>query len=80
MEHLVCMALSSSGINSAFWNLEIKGIFLLCHNIMNFGDYIFHCLSSKYFTCRGGQTVAVVYFRAGYSPNDYPSESVSNIM
>ncbi|XP_010921962.1 glutathione synthetase, chloroplastic isoform X1 [Elaeis guineensis] len=23
----------------------------------------------------GGQTVAVVYFRAGYSPNDYPSES-----
>ncbi|XP_010921963.1 glutathione synthetase, chloroplastic isoform X2 [Elaeis guineensis] len=24
---------------------------------------------------KGGQTVAVVYFRAGYSPNDYPSES-----
>ncbi|KAJ0975681.1 hypothetical protein J5N97_017646 [Dioscorea zingiberensis] len=23
----------------------------------------------------GGQTVAVVYFRAGYSPNDYPSET-----
>ncbi|XP_073100259.1 glutathione synthetase, chloroplastic isoform X1 [Elaeis guineensis] len=23
----------------------------------------------------GGQTVAVVYFRAGYSPNDYPSQS-----
>ncbi|ONK78541.1 uncharacterized protein A4U43_C02F19910 [Asparagus officinalis] len=23
----------------------------------------------------GGHTVAVVYFRAGYSPNDYPSES-----
>jgi hypothetical protein len=23
-----------------------------------------------------GQTVSVVYFRAGYSPNDYPSEAV----
>lgn len=26
--------------------------------------------------CRDGQTVSVVYFRAGYSPNDYPSEAV----
>ncbi|KAF9618322.1 hypothetical protein IFM89_000957 [Coptis chinensis] len=26
-------------------------------------------------TCRGGQAVAVVYFRAGYAPADYPSES-----
>jgi hypothetical protein len=26
--------------------------------------------------CRGGQKVAVVYFRAGYTPNDYPSEAV----
>ncbi|KAL0911205.1 hypothetical protein M5K25_019327 [Dendrobium thyrsiflorum] len=26
----------------------------------------------------GGQIVAVVYFRAGYSPNDYPSESEWN--
>ncbi|RZC81275.1 hypothetical protein C5167_043839 [Papaver somniferum] len=24
---------------------------------------------------RGGQAVAVIYFRAGYTPNDYPSES-----
>ena len=28
-------------------------------------------------TCRGGKAIAVVYFRAGYAPNDYPSESVS---
>ncbi|KAH0454340.1 hypothetical protein IEQ34_016264 [Dendrobium chrysotoxum] len=30
------------------------------------------------FTIIGGQIVAVVYFRAGYSPNDYPSESEWN--
>lgn len=27
--------------------------------------------------CRGGQIIAIVYFRAGYGPTDYPSESVS---
>lgn len=26
--------------------------------------------------CRDGRTVAVVYFRAGYAPTDYPSEAV----
>ncbi|KAF3454415.1 hypothetical protein FNV43_RR04862 [Rhamnella rubrinervis] len=25
--------------------------------------------------CVGGQEIAIVYFRAGYTPNDYPSES-----
>lgn len=39
-------------------------------------------LNEKYVTslccCSGGQAVAVVYFRSGYSPTDYPSESVSN--
>lgn len=29
-------------------------------------------------SCRDGQATAVVYFRAGYTPRDYPSESVSN--
>jgi hypothetical protein len=28
--------------------------------------------------CSNGQEVAVVYFRAGYTPVDYPSESVSD--
>ena len=31
----------------------------------------------KLCTCRGGKAIAVVYFRAGYTPDDYPSESVS---
>ena len=31
-----------------------------------------------FFYCSNGQAVAVVYFRAGYTPADYPSESVSN--
>ena len=31
----------------------------------------------KLCTCRGRKAIAVVYFRAGYTPNDYPSESVS---
>jgi glutathione synthase len=26
--------------------------------------------------CRDGKKVAVVYYRAGYTPNDYPSEAV----
>ncbi|KAK7821519.1 glutathione synthetase [Quercus suber] len=29
----------------------------------------------EHFFCMGGKTIAVVYFRAGYAPNDYPSES-----
>ncbi|BBH06634.1 Protein of unknown function D [Prunus dulcis] len=28
----------------------------------------------------GGQAIAVVYFRAGYTPNDYPSESKCDIL
>ncbi|CAL9003452.1 unnamed protein product [Prunus brigantina] len=30
---------------------------------------------TEYNNPRGGQAIAVVYFRAGYTPNDYPSES-----
>ena len=26
--------------------------------------------------CRSGEEIAVVYYRAGYSPNDYPTEKV----
>ncbi|KAJ0078571.1 hypothetical protein Patl1_22757 [Pistacia atlantica] len=29
----------------------------------------------EHFLCIGGQAVSVVYFRAGYAPTDYPSES-----
>ena len=33
--------------------------------------------SLKFFgKCRNDRKVAVVYFRAGYTPNDYPSEAV----
>jgi Eukaryotic glutathione synthase len=42
----------------------------------------FVCLSASiFFLCvyafRDGHSVAVVYFRAGYTPNDYPSEKVT---
>ncbi|KAH9754703.1 glutathione synthetase [Citrus sinensis] len=30
---------------------------------------------TEYNNARGGQVIAVVYFRAGYAPTDYPSES-----
>ena len=30
--------------------------------------------------CRDGRIVAVVYFRAGYAPTDYPSEAVCNLI
>ena len=26
--------------------------------------------------CRSGEEIAVVYYRAGYSPNDYPTDKV----
>lgn len=37
-------------------------------------------VSKKFCIFRDGQAIAVVYFRAGYTPNDYPSESVRNIL
>ena len=37
-------------------------------------------VSKKFCFFRDGQVIAVVYFRAGYTPNDYPSESVSNFL
>ncbi|MQL72436.1 hypothetical protein Taro_004743 [Colocasia esculenta] len=33
-----------------------------------------HCDKVKNSMCSSGRAVAVIYFRSGYSPNDYPSE------
>lgn len=39
--------------------------------------YHFKFLTYVFNACRDGEAVAVVYFRAGYAPTDYPSELVS---
>ena len=35
-----------------------------------------HSCVDMYVICRSGEEIAVVYYRAGYSPNDYPSDKV----
>ncbi|OWM85393.1 hypothetical protein CDL15_Pgr019017 [Punica granatum] len=38
--------------------------------------WLFHVLKEKYpLLLLGGQEISVIYFRAGYTPNDYPSDS-----
>ena len=46
----------------------------LCSNIMaTFADHLYLLC---FLFCRSGEEIAVVYYRAGYSPNDYPTEKV----
>ncbi|URD77629.1 glutathione synthetase [Musa troglodytarum] len=46
----------------------------LCAVLKEIYPYTIDTFSSS-FLVYDGQTVAVIYFRAGYSPNDYPSEA-----
>ena len=37
-----------------------------------------HLLNIVCIICRSGEEIAVVYYRAGYTPNDYPTEKVEH--
>lgn len=73
--------IESEGVVLPDGTLQVYGIWIMEYTPLILHFNCLHQYHLIYFIypiilCRCGKNVSVVYFRAGYSPDDYPSEAV----